>query len=72
MVVFGKCIKKTVGFSLDKHYSFKKIMGVSPFAEDEYLADKDFDYYVANDSGRIMVISEEYFNKYFELTGVED
>lgn len=71
MIVYGRCIKRTVGFTEGRHYSFKKLTGQPVFPEDEYLDDLDIEFYVANDNGRIMAISEDYFDKYFEMTGVE-
>lgn len=71
MIVNARCIKKTVGFTEGRYYSFKKLCGEPAFPEDEYLDDLEIEFYVANDRGRIMAISTEFFDKYFEMTGVE-
>jgi hypothetical protein len=71
MIVYGKCIRKTVGFTEGRHYSFKKLIEEVAFPEDEYLSDIDIEFYVANDRGRIMAITSEFFDKHFEMTSVE-
>lgn len=71
MIVYGKCIRKTVGFTEGRQYSFKKLIDEVAFPEDEYLSDMDIEFYVANDRGRVMAITSEFFDKYFEMTSVE-
>lgn len=71
MIVRGRCTRKTVGFTLDKYYTFKKVSDTPELPEDENISDYEVDYYVANDRGRLMAITERYFDKYFVLTDVE-
>lgn len=71
MIFYGRCKRKTVGFTFEKYYSFKKVDHIPPSPEDAYIEDFIVDYYVANDRGRLMAISQEYFDKYFDISDAE-